>query len=403
MVKSSKPLFAQSFVVFLCLLIASPLSVAQVVPPATTGSQDLQEAYYPEVIHVQGDVQIEQEPEPGQPAQMMKPEKGMKIRPGARIKTVGKSQIDLGVVDKYQMRIKEKSDVIAGSLAFNTATRQQEVLFQMKAGSIYNRVQEGYLGKFEVETPTVEVTAIGTEYAVDVWGPKQEAWVGSAEGELQAIDKLQNKPHVIPGANKLEVAAEDEEAGKVVPLPDYELEGLQRELDKVGTGVDEDLDVRAYFILTYSTQRVREFLEAPALITNTNEPRRLQQLFIPTVRMLPQRVAMKEAILKNLKKIEFVCNYYADPRFTPHFLSFAGAIYHIVGADEQAVKVLEQVVKDYPDFMYASLIQCAIGIIYEENLKNLEKAREAYLTVLDKYPKTFEVEPAQAGLDRLGR
>lgn len=401
MVKSSKSLFAQSLVVLLCLLIASPLSVAQVVPPATSGAQDVQEAYYPEVIHVQGEVQIEQEPEPGQPAQTMKPEKGMKIRPGARIKTVGKSQIDLGVVDKYQMRIKEKSDIIAGSLAFNTTTRKQDVKFQLKNGSIYNRIQEGYLGKFEVDAPTVEVTAIGTEYAVDVWGPKQEAWVGSAEGELQAIDKLQNQPHVIPGKNKLEVAPEDVDAGKVVPMPDYELEGLQRELDKIGTGVDEDLDVRAYFILSYSTQRVREFLTGAALITNTNEPRRLQQLFIPTVQMIPQRAAMKDRILKNLAKIEFACNYYADPRFTPHFLSFAGSIYHIVGADEQAVKVLEQVVKDYPDFMYASLIQCAIGIIYEENLLNKEKAAEAYRAVLEDYPTSFEVEPATAGLDRL--
>lgn len=401
--KNSDSPWAQSLVVLLSIFLSAPVAHAQTMPPVPSGAQDVQEAYYPEVIHAQGEVTVEQEPEAGQPKQMMKAEKGMKIRPGARIQTVGKSQIDIGVVDKYQMRIKEKSDIIAGSLAFNTSTRKQETQFQLKSGSIYNRIQEGYLGTFEVEAPTVEVTAIGTEYAVDVWGPKQEAWVGAADGELQAVDKIQNVPLTIPPRNKLEVAPDDEEAGKVVPLPDYELEGLQRELDKVGTAVDEDLDVRVYFILSFSANRVREFLAGAALITNTNEPRRLQQLFIPTVRMLPQRTTMRDRILKNLAKILFVCNFYDDPRFTPHFLSFAGSIYHMVGANEEAVKVLEQVLADYPDFMYASIIQCAIGILYEQFLKDPGKAEAAYRLVLEKYPKSLEEELAVAGLDRLGK
>lgn len=378
------------------LLLVCPNSFSQV-------NMAIQEAYYPEVIHAQGDVRVMQEPEPGAQKQWLKATKGMKIRPGARIQTTGASQLDIGVVDKYEMRIKEKSDIIAGSLAFNTTTRKQQVEFTIREGSIYNRIQDGYLGTFELDSPNVMVTAIGTEYAVDVWGPQQQTWVGSAVGPLKAFDKLDNLTLDIPKEYKLEVGADAEESGKVVPLPDYELEDLRRELDKVGTGVDEDLDVRVYFILSYSTKRVREFLEGAPLITNTNEPRKIKQLFIPTVRMLPQRyiITIKEKILKNLVKIEFVCNYYADPRFTPHFLSFAGAFYHMAGAEQQAVKVLEQVIKDYPDFMYASIIQCAIAILYEEFLKDPRKAAKAYRKVLENYPVSIEVEVATEGLSRL--
>jgi tetratricopeptide (TPR) repeat protein len=119
--------------------------------------------------------------------------------------------------------------------------------------------------------------------------------------------------------------------------------------------------------------------------------------------MIPNRLSLREAILKNLAKIEFVCDYYADPRFSPHFLSFAGVMHHLVGSHEQAVGLFEKILKTYPDFMYASIIQCAIGIILEENLNNPGDAAEAYRAVIAKYPGSFETDAAQDGLDRVGR
>ena len=51
----------------------------------------------------------------------------------------------------------------------------------------------------------------------------------------------------------------------------------------------------------------------------------------------------------------------------------------------------------------ASLAQCAIGIIYEEKLKDNKKAGTAYRKVISDYPKSPEIEEAQAGLIRLSR
>jgi len=326
----------------------------------------------------------------------------MKIRPGARIQTVGQSQLDIGVVDKYELRIKEKSDVIAGSLAFNTSTRRLNSEFSIQEGSIYNRIHEDYLGTFEIDSPNVLVTAIGTEYALDVWGPQQQSWVGSAVGPLEAVDKFDNITVNIPARHKLDIGADEDESGQVTSMPDFELQGLRRELDKIGTGVDEDLDVRAYFILSYSATRVKEFLDGAAIITNTNEPRKLQSLVIPTVRMLPNRVNQAAKIIKNVAKIIFVCNFYADPRFTPHFLSLAGVIYHMVGEDKEAVKVFNQVLGDYPDFMYASVVQCAIAVIHEVFLDQPKKALAAYRKILQDYPTSIEVKMGEAGVKRLG-
>lgn len=395
MLKRAGSVVTKGLAVFICLLMISPTSFAQI-------NVAIQEAYLPEVIHSQGDVQVLQETEKGRGKKWMKAKKGMKIRPGARIKTTKKSQVDLGVVDKYQMRVKEKSDVIAGSLAFNTKSRKMNSEYTIKEGSIYNKIQEDYLGEFEINTENVMVTAIGTEYAVDVWGPQQQTWVGSAVGNLQAVDRYDNVTVDIPKASKLEVGKGEEDSGRVVPLPEYELQDLRRELDKIGSGFDEDLDIRVYFILSYSTNRVREFLNGAALITNTNEPRKLKSLFVPTVQMLPQRRIMAPEIIKNLGKIIFVCNYYNDPRFSPHFLSFAGVIYHMVNKDREAVKVLENVLKQYPKFRYASIVQCAIGILYED-LNQPRQARAAYQKVLRDYPDSLEVEEAENGLDRLGR
>lgn len=391
MLKTS--LLVKSATLALSLAISASPSFAQI-------STLIQEAYYPKVIHTQGDVQIKQEPEPGQPVQWMQAEKGMQIRPGAQIKTKGKSQLDIGVANKYQMRIKEKSDVIAGSLAFNTQSRTFDTQYTIKEGSLYNRIQKDYLGEFKIESPNLNVTAMGTEYGLDVWGPQQQTWFGLAQGEVQATDTIDNEKLNIPQGDKIDLGKGEE--GKLAPMPDYELQGLRQELDKIGTGVDEDLDVRVFFILNYSANRAYEFLDGAALLTNNNEPRRIKQLFIPTVRMLPNKVANKQAILANLKKIVFACEGFNDPRYTPHFLSYTGVIYHLLGEDKETEKLFTQVLAQYPDFQYASILQCALGIVYERFLNDPKKAIEAYRTVVAKYPGTLEVETAQLALTRLG-
>ncbi len=388
-----RTIFSKGFLLILATLLFTPTGMAQVPGP-------IQEAYFPKIIHTQGDVRIKQEPEPGKPARWMKAKKGMQIRPGARIKTTGKSQMDLGVPNKYQMRIKEKSDVVAGSLAFNTKSREFNSEYTIREGSIYNRIQKDYLGEFEIKSTDINITAIGTEYAINVWGPQQQTWVGLAQGGLLAKDKLDKKKFNMPAKTKIDLG--EGENGKLEKMPSYELIGLRRELDKIGTGVDEDLDVRVFFILSYSSNRAYEFLSSAALLTNDNEPRRIKQLFIPTVKMLPNKKAYREKIEKNLKKIIFACDYYNDARYSPHFLSFAGAIYHLLGDEKNAIKLFKSTLKKYPNFQYASIIQCAIGIVYERFLDEPKKAIKAYREVISTYPRSLEVETAELGLIRLG-
>lgn len=389
-------LFFKGCFLFIAFLLVSPVN-AQVTPPA----QVIQEAYYPEVIHAQGNVEIEQAMEPGQPVQKMKAKKGMRIRPGARIHTTDRSQVDIGVRDKYQMRIKEKSDVVAGSLAFNTHSRRFDTKYNLKKGSIYNRIQKDYLGEFGIESENINITAIGTEYGIDVWGPQNQTWVGMAQGEVEASDKLDQKDFPIMGGNKIDLGKD--ENGEVERIPPFALIDLRKELDKIGTGVDEDLDIRVFYILTFSTNRVYEFLDNTVILTNTNEPRALKQVFIPTVQMLPYRNPNKEKIMRNLQKIVFICNYYDDFRFSPHFLGFAGAIYNLMGDYKQAVELFESILSKYPRFIYASIIQCAIGVVYERNLKDARRAAEAYQKVIDNYPSSPEAEVAKLSLVKLGR
>jgi len=56
------------------------------------------------------------------------------------------------------------------------------------------------------------------------------------------------------------------------------------------------------------------------------------------------------------------------------------------------------VITKNPHSDLASIACCAIGIIYEENLKDYPEAEEYYRRVLRNYPNSPEVYEAQEGL-----
>ena len=88
--------------------------------------------------------------------------------------------------------------------------------------------------------------------------------------------------------------------------------------------------------------------------------------------------------------LEEVVEKHPNPKYDVQFLLYIGAYYEYLSYHEEAIATFEKVLKKYPDSPLASIAQCAIGVIYEEGLKDAERANAAYEQTLQKYPNSLE-------------
>ena len=68
-----------------------------------------------------------------------------------------------------------------------------------------------------------------------------------------------------------------------------------------------------------------------------------------------------------------------------------------------AVAKYNQLLADYPDSEYADEAQFMVGFIFEEHLRDLDKARQAYQKVIDEYPDSDLATSARQLLPHVGR
>lgn len=80
-----------------------------------------------------------------------------------------------------------------------------------------------------------------------------------------------------------------------------------------------------------------------------------------------------------------------------------GRCHRLLGNFEEGVMILEEVPKDYPRSEEASEAYYEMGIIYEENLLDLEKAQESYKKVSETYPLAKVAKDAQLRSTAIGK
>jgi outer membrane protein assembly factor BamD (BamD/ComL family) len=69
----------------------------------------------------------------------------------------------------------------------------------------------------------------------------------------------------------------------------------------------------------------------------------------------------------------------------------------------RALELFDQYMKDYPDQPKASLCLFFKAFIYENKMKNLDKARETYLLFIEKYPNDDFANDAKLAIVNLGK
>lgn len=85
------------------------------------------------------------------------------------------------------------------------------------------------------------------------------------------------------------------------------------------------------------------------------------------------------------------------------YLFKAASIVMNGGDGNKALGYFDQYIRDYPDGPKAPMCLFFKGFVYENNLRDLDKAREIYVQFIEKYPKDDFADDAKMALMNLGK
>lgn len=121
-------------------------------------------------------------------------------------------------------------------------------------------------------------------------------------------------------------------------------------------------------------------------------------LFADVTKMIDKSLAQE---LIN-KYIEFADAYPNDPE-TPATLFKAGDMSMNLNMSQQAIQIFDRIMKEYPN--YDKTPQCLFlkGYIYENDFRDLQKAKEIYEDFLVKYPDDDFADDAEISIKNLGK
>jgi len=114
---------------------------------------------------------------------------------------------------------------------------------------------------------------------------------------------------------------------------------------------------------------------------------------------IPDKAKSKEMIDMYLK---FADSYPKDT-LTPNILYKAANLSMNTKGFDNAVAILDRIINNYPQYSKLPETYFLKAFIFDEYLKNLGKAREAYTTFLQKFPKNDLAHDAAISLENLGK
>lgn len=94
---------------------------------------------------------------------------------------------------------------------------------------------------------------------------------------------------------------------------------------------------------------------------------------------------------------------YPDDQRTPEYLIKAAQRSSSLNKAEEGIRLLERLLKTYPNSKFCEQALFTMAFSYENNLNDFDKARKYYTEFLQKYPKSELAEDAKLSLDALGK
>jgi outer membrane protein assembly factor BamD (BamD/ComL family) len=96
-------------------------------------------------------------------------------------------------------------------------------------------------------------------------------------------------------------------------------------------------------------------------------------------------------------------NAYPDDTASVTYYFKAASLSMNTGEPEQAVKLFDTIIKNYPDFKRIPECMFLKAFTYDNFLENIKKAEEGYKAFIKKYPDNEFADDAQSLLDMLGK
>jgi tetratricopeptide (TPR) repeat protein len=248
-----------------------------------------------------------------------------------------------------------------------------------------------------VYTPNCNAEVIGTAFIVNV-SPKEKniTWLGVLEGRVAVIakqhplkkfkvervfvyvssgQKIETRPYSYPTPPELFSEGEWRMMQEL-----YQLTDAEKIILLVGAGYD----------------RVEElFRPAPLYVPQASRalPSRMRDM-VDIIRKATEEGDIT-TVEKLTKTVEGFVEEHHNSEYDVEVLMFIASHYRYIKDYKNAIRVFEEVVKSYPNSHLTSLAQCAVATIYKDDLKDAQKAQEAYQQLISRYPGSIDAVRAR--------
>lgn len=142
------------------------------------------------------------------------------------------------------------------------------------------------------------------------------------------------------------------------------------------------------------------------LLSNTEDKRRLITLIDSMEQIVyTDNFDLNENSSADLMEAynEYTTKFVVDQKRTPEYLYKSAAISRGVGLPIKAIKLYDKILADYPGYERNPEVAFLLAFTYDEDMKQPERAKEAYEDLLERYPDDMWAEQATARLESIDK
>lgn len=341
-------------------------------------------------------------------------ESGTNIYKGNILRTDNSGAVDIGVENKYAIRL--GSDAVIALNSISGTRDKTAVAYDLQKGLLLGSTEEEFKGSaLSVLTANGEAIVRGTKFLIDARNSGKTV-LAVLEGSVEFTNRalIGEAAETVTVGEGLESAVSFKASPGAPGRVGAELAGILMNAYDIGApprvvpsikaaeGIDYK-DVMVALVISDVTDRAKSFLEHGVYWTNDKELKPVNKLLAEaqSFRLDGEEYDNSSMHGRAIKKLETILSRYPDDRYNPQFMLFIGAYYHFLGDYDDAIDRFERVANDYWYTELAGIARNAIGIVYEEDLRNYNEAKKAYHSVIVNYPYTPEAKAAEERLLKL--
>jgi len=311
----------------------------------------------------------------------------MRLKAGDKIKLNDGAIVNIISKGKYKARLRDEALIVISKL--DSGLLNIDTDFSISSGKLLVNTTDKFKGsKMRIYTPACDAEVVGTAFIVEV--NQNETWLGVLEGRVKLLSKVH--PLKSPGAANRRSAyvLAGQKASIIQYSPPTIPELLSNKEWKSMLELYQLIEKpQVMLLIGTGPNRVDEFLERPTLVYIPSAIRRTipSDLLeaINSVRLASEE-DNPELIKTRTVKLQSMLEQYPNPRYSVEILMFVASHLYYAHDYSSSLKVLEKVKAQYPDSEFASLAQCSMASIYQNDLKDIDRANTIYNQLITAYP-----------------